>query len=66
MQLADDGRLYLDAPIRFYLLWFQIADEKAAAEITSTASHAFSSSKVDHLHLQITHRSFRRCAANQR
>ena len=34
MQLADDGRLYLDAPICFYLPWFQIADEKAAAEIT--------------------------------
>jgi len=34
MQLADDGRLYLDAPVQLYLPWFQVADEEAAAEIT--------------------------------
>ena len=34
MQLADNGRLYLDAPVQLYLPWFQIADEKTASEIT--------------------------------
>jgi CubicO group peptidase (beta-lactamase class C family) len=34
MQLAEEGRLELDAPVRDYLPWFQIADEKAASEMT--------------------------------
>jgi CubicO group peptidase (beta-lactamase class C family) len=34
MQLADDGKLHLDAPVRKYLPWFQIADERASAELT--------------------------------
>jgi CubicO group peptidase (beta-lactamase class C family) len=34
MQLAEEGRLDLDAPVREYLPWFQIADESAASEMT--------------------------------
>jgi CubicO group peptidase (beta-lactamase class C family) len=34
MQLAEAGKLDLDAPIQKYLTWFRVADEKASAEIT--------------------------------
>ena len=34
MQLADDGRLYLDAPVQFYLPWFKVANESAASQLT--------------------------------
>ncbi len=34
MQLAETRQLDLDAPVQKYLPWFQIADEKASAEIT--------------------------------
>src|SRR5215216_91279 len=34
MQLIEDGKVDLDDPIQKYLPWFQIADEKAASEIT--------------------------------
>jgi CubicO group peptidase (beta-lactamase class C family) len=34
MQLAEQGRLDLDAPVREYLPWFQIADESAASAMT--------------------------------
>jgi len=34
MQLVEDGRLDLDAPVQRYLPWFQVADEDASARIT--------------------------------
>jgi CubicO group peptidase (beta-lactamase class C family) len=34
MQLVEAGRVKLDAPVRQYLPWFAVADEKASAEIT--------------------------------
>src|SRR3954454_21887581 len=34
MQLADEGKVDLDAPVRSYLPDFRIADEDAAAQIT--------------------------------
>ena len=34
MQLAEDNKLELDAPVQKYLPWFQIADKKASSEIT--------------------------------
>lgn len=34
MQLAEDGKLDLNARVQKYLPWFQIADDKAASEIT--------------------------------
>jgi CubicO group peptidase (beta-lactamase class C family) len=34
MQLAEEGKLDLDAPVQEYLPWFQIADEKASSEMT--------------------------------
>lgn len=34
MQLVEDGRLDLDAPVQVYLPWFQTADAQAAARIT--------------------------------
>jgi len=34
MQLADEGKLNIDAPVRRYLPEFRIADEHAAAQIT--------------------------------
>lgn len=34
MQLADEGKLDIDAPVRRYLPEFQLADEQAAAQIT--------------------------------
>ncbi|MER7129628.1 serine hydrolase domain-containing protein [Streptosporangium saharense] len=34
MQLVEEGRLDLDAPVRAYLPEFQVADERAAARIT--------------------------------
>ncbi|WP_157248328.1 serine hydrolase domain-containing protein [Nonomuraea typhae] len=34
MQLVDEGRLDLDAPVRAYLPGFAVADERAAARIT--------------------------------
>jgi CubicO group peptidase (beta-lactamase class C family) len=33
-QLAEAGALDLDAPVRSYLPWFQVADERASDEIT--------------------------------
>lgn len=34
MQLVEQGRLELDAPIQDYLPWFRVADEQASREIT--------------------------------
>ncbi len=34
MQLVAEGKIALDAPVRGYLPWFRVADEKASAEIT--------------------------------
>lgn len=34
MQLAEAGKLDLEAPVRLYLPWFNLADSAAAAEIT--------------------------------
>jgi CubicO group peptidase (beta-lactamase class C family) len=34
MQLVDQGRIDLDAPLQRYLPWFQLADPEAAAAIT--------------------------------
>ncbi len=34
MQLVDEGKIDLDAPVQTYLPWFQVADEQASARIT--------------------------------
>jgi CubicO group peptidase (beta-lactamase class C family) len=34
MQLVEDGRVGLDAPVRRYLPWFRVADPQASAQIT--------------------------------
>src|SRR5690606_38535877 len=34
MQLVEDGKVDLDAPVRAYLPWFRLADEGAAAAVT--------------------------------
>jgi CubicO group peptidase (beta-lactamase class C family) len=34
MQLVEQGRLDLDAPVQRYLPWFQVADSQASAQIT--------------------------------
>jgi len=34
MQLVEDGKIDLDAPVKKYLPWFQTADTKASSEIT--------------------------------
>lgn len=34
MQLAEAGRLQLDAPVQRYLPWFRVADDEASARIT--------------------------------
>lgn len=34
MQLAEAGKIELDAPVRRYLPWFRVADEAASAKIT--------------------------------
>lgn len=34
MQLVEQGRIQLDSPVQQYIPWFQLADEKAAKEIT--------------------------------
>jgi CubicO group peptidase (beta-lactamase class C family) len=34
MQLVEDGKVELDAPVQRYIPWFLVADEKASAEIT--------------------------------
>ena len=34
MQLIEEGRLELDAPVQRYLPWFQVAEEEASAQIT--------------------------------
>lgn len=34
MQLVEAGKVDLDAPVRRYLPWFRVADERASAEIT--------------------------------
>ena len=34
MQLVEAGRIELDAPVRRYLPWFQVADPQASAQIT--------------------------------
>lgn len=34
MQLVEQGKIELDAPVQRYLPWFQVADAKASAQIT--------------------------------
>ncbi|MGE5603914.1 MAG: serine hydrolase domain-containing protein, partial [Nitrososphaerales archaeon] len=34
MQLVDDGKVELDAPVQRYIPWFRVADPKASAQIT--------------------------------
>ncbi len=34
MQLVEEGKVQLDAPVQRYLPWFRVADEKASARIT--------------------------------
>ncbi len=34
MQLVEQGKLELDAPVQKYLPWFQVADDSASAKIT--------------------------------
>jgi CubicO group peptidase (beta-lactamase class C family) len=34
MQLVEEGKIELDAPVQEYLPWFRVADEKASAQIT--------------------------------
>ena len=34
MQLVEDGKVKLDAPVQQYLPWFRVADEAASAQIT--------------------------------
>jgi CubicO group peptidase (beta-lactamase class C family) len=34
MQLVEDGKVELDAPVQRYIPWFRVANEKASAEIT--------------------------------
>lgn len=34
MQLAEAGKIDLDAPVRFYLPWFELADKEASANMT--------------------------------
>ncbi|GED15612.1 serine hydrolase domain-containing protein [Aneurinibacillus migulanus] len=34
MQLVDEGKVKLDAPVQTYLPWFRLADEEASAKIT--------------------------------
>ena len=34
MQLVDAGQIDLDAPVRRYIPWFRVADERASAQIT--------------------------------
>jgi CubicO group peptidase (beta-lactamase class C family) len=34
MQLVEQGKIELDAPVQRYLPWFQVADEAASAQIT--------------------------------
>jgi len=34
MQLVEEGEIELDQPVRGYLPWFRVADEKASGEIT--------------------------------
>jgi CubicO group peptidase (beta-lactamase class C family) len=34
MQLVEDGKLELDAPVQNYLSWFQVADEETSSRIT--------------------------------
>lgn len=34
MQLVQEGKLELDAPVRRYLPWFRVADERASGQIT--------------------------------
>jgi CubicO group peptidase (beta-lactamase class C family) len=34
MQLVEDGKVELDAPVQRYLRWFRVADPQASAEIT--------------------------------
>lgn len=34
LQLAEEGRIDLDRPVREYISWFELADEKAASAIT--------------------------------
>ena len=34
MQLVEEGKVDLDAPVQRYLPWFRVADERASAEIT--------------------------------
>lgn len=34
MQLVEEGKVELDAPVQRYLPWFRVADERASAQIT--------------------------------
>ncbi len=34
MQLVEQGKLKLDAPVQIYLPWFRVADEQASGQIT--------------------------------
>jgi CubicO group peptidase (beta-lactamase class C family) len=34
MQLVEEGKIHLDAPVQTYLPWFTLADKEAAAKIT--------------------------------
>ena len=34
MQLVEDGKVELDAPVQCYLPWFRVADPQASAQIT--------------------------------
>jgi CubicO group peptidase (beta-lactamase class C family) len=34
MQLVDEGKIELDAPVQRYIPWFRVADETASAQIT--------------------------------
>ncbi len=34
MQLVEQGKVELDAPVQRYLPWFRVADEAASAQIT--------------------------------
>jgi CubicO group peptidase (beta-lactamase class C family) len=34
MQLVEEGKVELDAPVQYYLPWFRVADEAASAQIT--------------------------------
>lgn len=53
MQLVDDGLVDLDAPVRTYLPWFELADEAAAATITIRHLLGHASGLSDRQYLEI-------------